>query len=89
MRTIRDAFQINATPYSELSDNHKKIIDTAANNLKDVKDTILSFEKEFVNFIKDHPRHYLVIDSSFPQDLTNKIVSAFLFASNSSSDTVL
>ena len=80
MATIQNAFQLNGTPYLNLQQSDKDIIDTAVKELKEWECTILSFNEAVVNIITNHPERSLIIDTKFPEDLTGKMVSAWLKA---------
>jgi hypothetical protein len=84
MKSIQDAFHIDGVNFSDLPQEQKDIIENAAERLKDWQSVILSFDEELaINLITKQPNYHLLIQSDFPEDLSDKMVYAYMQAKES------
>lgn len=82
MNKIQNAFHLNAKHYSELSFNEKSRIDSAAKILAPLESTILLYEGKSLNIITKNIKYSLEIQSEFPEDITGKMIMAWIEAGN-------
>jgi len=82
MRAAHDAFYINGVHYHKLDKEDKELIEKTVERLEDWIIVIEQMDDTIINLITSSPRYTLEIQSEFPNDLTGKIVSAFIAVKN-------